>query len=311
MKYLINIQILIFCLIAANSYASPYPISPRPLRKLVMESSVIITGDVVKIYTKESKKKKKNISYESYHYAKIVIRECLQGKVKDDTIEVPFNPNMACPAPPRYYEKTTVLAFLDVEKGNYSTHALSYGAKTMDNDGINIYKQRILEIQNIQRINDESLKKVQTIEWLVKCAENPITRYEGIFELSPKSNLMSFYSQNTITNNTSSLTAQQKARLKNALLSSNDFDYDNFGLSDLIYNEYKNEIDQFLLEKLKTLDSKNYWYASEFMKRLKHLGSSPEIENLLKRQDELDSEYNKESEQKILIDQFVTLTERH
>lgn len=306
------IKILLFCIITTGVYASPYPISPCPLRKLVIDSDVIVVGNVISIYKKEPKKKKKNISYTSYSYARIVVKEILQGKISNDTLDVPFSPNMICPSPARYFEKTTVLAFLDADKDKdgYHTHALSYGAKTMDSTGIDIYRKRILEVQDIQKIADQTLKQNETIEWLVKCAENAVTCWEGVFELSPESDFMSFYSTAPVTNMKSLLTVNQKERLKNAFLSSADFGYYDFGLCDLIYEENQKQIDEFLLKELKKLSPEKYWYATDFMMRLKHLNTSSETENLLKMQDEIELKYNNNGERKIIIDQFIALVEK-
>jgi len=298
-------SIICFC----STYGNPYPISPCPLRKLVQESNAIIIGDVINVSEQIIKKKKKNIHYPSYSVARIVIRETLQGAIKKDTIEILFEPNMSCPAPPRFYEKTTVLAFLDFDKGNYRTHALSYGAKTLDTMEVRIYKTRIKEIKDILKIGNLTDKQDATIEWLVKCAENPITRWEGVFELSPESDFMSFYSQDSTPQLKDYLNAEQKERLKKALQSSIEFNYHDFGLSDLIYKDNKEEIDAILFEKLKKIDAKSYWYASNFMTRLKHLKDCPEMENLLKRQSDIEFQYGNDSQRKKIIDEFITLVE--
>lgn len=302
-------------LICTNIYSNSYPISPRPLRKLVMESDAIIVGDVIKVYKNEpkieSKKRRKKSNYSSsYSIARIVIRETLQGQVNNDTIEITFEPNMICPAPPMYFENSKVLVFLDNKNGKYDTHALSYGSKTLDTIGIKVYKDRIQEIQSIIKIEDSAVKQNHTIEWLVKCAENPITRWEGVFELSPESNFMSMYSQEPNQVLKDHLNADQKARLKKALELSYETSYYDFGLSDLIYLDNQEEINSILLEKLKKLDSKSYWFASDFMVRLKHLKDNAEMESLLKKQSEIEYSYNNESERKKIIDEFVALIEK-
>ncbi|MXN91328.1 hypothetical protein GR160_08810 [Flavobacterium sp. Sd200] len=312
MSTTLRLLLSLLCIICVDVHATSYPISPRPLRKLVIESDAIIVGNVIKVYKKETpKKRKKNISYTNYSYARIVISEVLQGNVYNDTIEIPFTPNMVCPAPARYYEKTTVLVFLDVTQKGYTTHALSYGAKTLDSVGIKIYKSRILEMQDILKISNSTSQKNETVEWLVKCSENPVTCWEGVFELSPGSDFMSSYSHDTDPTFGSYLNAAQKAKLKEAFLSSLDFNYHDFGLSDLVYKENQKEIDTVLLEKLKTLSPNKYWCAWDFMARLKHLNNSPEMENLLKIQKELEFKHNNEIERKKVIDEFVSLVEKN
>lgn len=177
--------VLLLTFFFCNYIFASYPISPQPLRKLVKESQGIIVGNVIKISDRDyPKKRKKNIHYSFYKIAKIAISEVLQGNIKTDTIELQFNPNMVCPSPPMYFENTTVLVFLDFKDGKFDTRGLSYGAKTLDEQGILIYKKRIQEIQKIFKTSDLAVQQQETIEWLVKCVEEPVTRWEGTCELN-------------------------------------------------------------------------------------------------------------------------------
>lgn len=306
MKKLFFIIIIIF---SCNSIsATIYPITPRPLRKLVIESDAAIVGKVVSVYDKKHEgKKKKNIHYTSHKVAKIVVIEVLQGKVKNDTIEILFNPNMICPSPPMYYEKTSVIAFLDNNKsGGYSTHALSYGSKTLDSIGISTYKDRIIEIQKILKLQDSVSKRTETIEWLVKCAEKKTTSWEGVFELSD----FKEFSNDPDNSFKNFLTESQKARLKNAFISSTQSSYYDFNLSDLIYDENKSEIDSILLEKLKKLPEEDYYYASDYILRLKHKNTTEEMEKLLTKYYEVQFENEKIQEKNKIIVEFIKLVEK-
>src|SRR5690554_4227660 len=117
--------ILIFLGLSIDLFA--YPISPRPLRKLVMDSEYIIVGYVSKTYDR-----KKDKDDWGTKVAKIAVLERLQGNIKEDTIEISFTPNMICPAPDRYFDSTFVISFINKRDGKYHTCALSYGAKTLE-----------------------------------------------------------------------------------------------------------------------------------------------------------------------------------
>lgn len=170
MKKIFFLIIVIFSY--SSIYATTYPIIPRPLRKLVIESDVAIVGKVISVNDRKyPAKKKKNIYYRPYKIAKIVVIEVLQGKIKNDTIEIQFEPNMICPSPAMYYEKTSVIAFLDIKNGQYSTHALSYGSKTLDSIGISIYKERIREIQKILKIQIQYLKEMRQLNGLLNVSK--------------------------------------------------------------------------------------------------------------------------------------------
>lgn len=195
-----------------------YPISPRPLRKLVLESEYIIVGYVSKTYVKNNHK-----DIWGSKVAKIAVLEILQGNIKEDTIEISFSPYMICPAPDRYYDSTFVLSFINKINGEYQTCALSYGAKTLKKEEIEIYKTRIFEIQNIMKIKDEEKQYQEIVEWLVKCAEIQTTRWEGVFELVYKGDFMPNNSKDKKKDFSNILNTSHKERLLISLLNSDTF----------------------------------------------------------------------------------------
>jgi len=107
MKFKFIIIILVFGFV---ENIAAYPITPRPLRKLVAESQYIVYADVIKIETIKAEG--------NWNDAKAIlnIKEVLQGKIKTNTIEVFFSPGIICPSPANYENGTTVLAFLDKQK---------------------------------------------------------------------------------------------------------------------------------------------------------------------------------------------------
>jgi hypothetical protein len=291
---------------AVSVLAHPYPITPRPLRLLVEESQYIITGYVAKVF--EPRQAKDDIWGGSV--AKIAIQERLQGNIKAETIEIVFSPNMICPEPANYEEGTYVIAFVDKDKkGQYYTHALSYGAKTLSPANMEIYKERIREIQQIGKITNSHERLVATTEWLVKCAENPATRWEGTYELSPLSDFMSFYDKRKAKKSNDALTAAQKDRLKKALLATTDISYADFALADIVYPGNACVVDAFLLEGLKAL-KENTWLANDFMMRLAHLSPTPAMEKLILRYEKVRFEYEKEAAIKNCIADFIKLVEK-
>lgn len=309
MKGLLTIFFISFCFYANST---TYPISPRPLRKLVMESKHIIVGRVVKI--EETQLKKKKEVYDTRTTAVILVKENLQGFVKEDTIRVDFRPNMICPAPAMYFPNTDVLAFLDIENGKYSTHALSYGSKTLEISDLNIYRQRISEIQVILKNTNEVAKLKETIDWFVKCAENDVTRWEGTFELSPESDFMSFYSREKSTDYQILLSPDQKQRLKVALIKSASISYVDLGLVDLVYLGNEDEVDGLMLNQLKViLDDTDYWTVLDYMKRLAHLNKSESVNSCITEMSKYLDDYlmtnEKEAEMKATKKKFIALVE--
>jgi hypothetical protein len=291
---------LLFLLFIVGIFQSAfaYPISPRPLRKLISESENIVIAYVLKSETMPAAKN----HWESTR-AVLVVREVLQGKIKEDTIYVYYSPGMICPAPATYMDGTTVIAFLDKQKkgDGYTTHSLSYGSKTLEEKGLLLYKERIKEMQAIQKIRTEEEKTEKTIEWLITCASYSETRWEGIYELSPESDFMSFYDQDRDTfTRKYALTKNQKERLRKIFFSIDYLDYNDLGLIDLVKKRNDPELVSFLIEKFKELKKEDLWYADMFMERIATYSDREElfeiIENI-QQLDYMDSDYNEKKMQ--------------
>jgi hypothetical protein len=300
------VALLVVFVLAGSVYGDDYPISPRPLRMLVEESQYIITGRVTEII--ELNRKEKKTTYTD-HYAVISLVDVLQGKISEKEVRVAFEPNMVCPLPPTYIPGTNVIAFLDKHKEEYVTHALSYGAKTVSDSALEVYKVRIAEIQRINKMNEGLDKFMATVEWLVTCAENPDTRWEGTYELSPRSDFMSYYSRTEHLPFSSMLSAEQRARLKAAFFADKNPEYVDLGLADLVYVGNEKEVHSYLLTALKNISDKGSYFVSALMERLKLLTNDPDLDDLMKRYDALCWERGKEAEEKKIIAKFVAVLE--
>lgn len=79
----------------------------------------------------------------------------------------------------------TVLLFLrpaaDVEEYGYEVVDIRYGAKRLAEDDLKVYLKRIEELGWLTR--QEPPAHDELAEWLVRCAEEPATRWEGAYEL--------------------------------------------------------------------------------------------------------------------------------
>jgi hypothetical protein len=299
------VTIVLTVLITVDCSAT-YPIEPRPLRKLVGESEYIIIGHVIEI----EELKRSDKSFDGNTIARIRIQDVLKGTIKDQIIEVLYNPNYICPAPATYYPNTDVLVFLDRSKGSWHTHALSYGAKTLPAAELAAYRTRIIEIQNILAIADTYTQFFETVEWLVKCAEHPATRWEGTYELSPESDFMSFYARSEFKPFQSMLSEDQRQRLKAALFSSGESEHVDLGLIDLVYRGNEKEVFDFLLNKLKQVRDEGLWIAGEYMGKLLLFKSTSDLEKLVEEFDSKRFETNDKTKLKKMVQEFVALVEK-
>lgn len=285
--------------------APAYPIDPRPLRKLVAESESIIIGHVIEIV----KMKKQDKAFDDNMIARIRIQEVLKGIIRDEIIDVPYNPNYICPAPPHYFPNTDVVAFLKKHKGRWYTHALSYGVKTLNPEGITVYRSRILEMLDILTMQDSYAQFFKTVEWLVKCVEHPATRWEGTYELSPESDFMSFYAQSELKPFQSMLSAEQRDRLATVLFATESPGYADLGLIDLVYRGNEAKVHAFLLKTLKELPETSLFIANEYMVRIIRRNHSPRLEQLVKDYSSKQFTTRDQTELKKMVQEFVAVAE--
>ena len=304
-KLILSIFILHVC-----SQLQAYPITPRPLRKLVIESDCIIQAFVLELGQEKIKpeKKKKSVVYEmTQSYALLLVREVWQGKVNSDTIKIYYPAGMICPAPPRFEEHTEIIAFLDKVNEGYAVHALSYGVMTFfKKEGIQIYKSRIAEMQKIIPQKDSKEKSSSIIEWLVSCAENPHTRWEGVYELSPRSDFMSYYDRDDESAKGIFLSDQQRKRLFDALVSTEDADYNELGLVDLCKGVDDSLLLKFLKKSLKKISEDDLWIASDYMERVVFFYNNNELTKIYTEFEKY-SNYNKDEKEKKkqLLKEFI------
>lgn len=277
--------LIIACLITARSSFS-YPISPRPLRKLIIKSELIIIGKV--IYT-SNPDDKKEIDQDT-DYALIFIQECLQGKRLPDTIKVYYNANTICPAPPEYKKGDRIIAFLAKNKGENSYHnpAHSYGVKSFSSEEQrNVYRTRILEMQDILAKKKPSQKHTAIIDWLVKCAAHPVTRWEGIYELSHQGDVMSSYDDDRSMKKSVFLSAPQKQLLYDSFIQIQKPTYEDLYLVDIASGVNDAMLLNQLKQKLTEADPDNEWLLALMMTYIVKLTDNKELEDILKKATEI------------------------
>ncbi len=245
-------SILAACL-GGTATPAAYPIPPRPLRLLVQEAEFIITA----LVSEADPRTKERLLRESEEFARDVVVLEIYGLVKNDPglATIPLvNYGWSCPAPARYRVGTRVLAFLDWSAKNrrFTTHALSYGAKTLDGDALAVYLDRIREQLAIERMPDNGLRLATQVEWLVKCAEHPATRWEGAYELAPAGDFMfSYEDEEARPDFAAQLSAAQRHRLREAFLQARTFEAGERCLEELLRDDPDPRLLEWLVAQLR------------------------------------------------------------
>jgi hypothetical protein len=240
----------------------------------------------------------------------IQVTETLQGKPNTDTIRVFFTAGMMCPAPGVFYEGEQALAFLDKkEKTNdYTVHALSYGVKHgLDLQGYTMYKNRITEMQSILRTQDSKTCNEVVVDWLIRCAEQSATRWDGLYELSPDSDFMSYYDRGESISRNIIITIANRKKLFDVLMAVDTLNYPDIALADLARGINDSVLLAFMKSKLLMFDEKDYWTAAEVMKRVALLTGDAELEKLVEKLEDVyfgDTEKEKK-EAKTIFQSFL------
>ncbi|HEY6504492.1 MAG TPA: hypothetical protein VIZ28_11005 [Chitinophagaceae bacterium] len=300
--------LLLLTVLSFSNFLFAYPITPCPLRKLVVESEYIVWATVLDAGS--LKRTKKNEHVWERDFARIVIHEILQGKLKSDTILVYFTSGMICPAPGVLYEEETALVFLDKreKEDGYEIHALSYGVKHgLSETEYAIYRTRIKEMQTIIKDYDKKECTDVILDWLVKCAAEKCTRWEGVYELSPSSHFMSYYDHGETFRREIYLSSQQRKQLFEVLLAIDTLSYADMGLADITRGINDSALLEFLKVKLTRVEGPYFWEAKDIMRRIADLTDNNELRNILKKADDLYSAYTDEekAEVKKILSDFI------
>ena len=303
--------LLFFIASSLSTLLFAYPITPRPLRKLIMESECIVWVYVAEVGS--ARQTNKNDYDWNGDFARIIIKETLQGKLNSDTIMVFFSSGMICPAPGVFFEGEEVLAFLDKreKKDGYIVHALSYGVKhNLTKQDYGIYKDRINEMQKMLQSGETKECNENIVAWLVKCAQQKCTRWEGVYELSPQSDFMSYYDRDQNIQRDIFLTTPQRNNLFAVLMTVDTLDYSDMPLADIVKGINDSLLLDFLKSRLALVHEEFLWPATDIMHRIVDLTGNNELETLVKKFETVYFDYTvkgKKESKKILSDFIIKM----
>jgi hypothetical protein len=310
------ITILMLTLTANTVFA--YPITPQTLRKLIERSQFIVIATidnpekVKKYYNETTKDSMEYFIFGGDGLADLYITEILKGKLENQqAIQVGYEAGMICPAPANYPDKKMVIAFLGKEDTSnvYYTVGLSYGSKIMDSEAeLNTFKQRITEYIEILKITNKKNRKIATVEWLVKCAEDKNTRWDGAYEFGRKGDFMSYYDRSKDEQFYKKLTKSQMHRLDSTFFATDTIGYNELCLVNLVST---NNYPKLINHLVKSMPNSEYYITTDIMKKIIELIPNNELQQIFNETYNLSyNDKEKESKQKILIEKFVRIASK-
>ena len=312
--------------------ARAFPIPPQTLRTLTNGSELIVSARVEKITLIKGE--------DGFNtgIARLNILSIVKGEVGSQSVDVYYRADMVCPAPPHYEEGDTALAFLTrSQRGpGYATVGLSYGAKSLNNREIEVYSARIRELIEIEEQTDQNTRRERLVEWLVRCAEEPATRWEGAYDLfnshqskmleeefrkreaqsdsedaeiedqEPKIEIMDF---------TTLLSKDQKRRLTDALYRVSSLSNGGMTMIELVELWGDENLIPFMWSYLKAFKKDYPWETENLMRELATLLKNQEALGLIEKFEsgiytDPEKEAQRELERKAILQKFIQAIER-
>lgn len=173
-----------------NAFACPIPATPT-LRTLVMKSDRIVVASIGESAVMNRKELEEGYSY-SLKMTSLHVSSTVKGDAGELTLYV--HHDVWAEGTVQQYDrfsdkgKTYLLFLKRREQGDgYELADESHGKKELSDEDMKIYLRRIEELVSIMR--EEKPDKREIVEWLVRCAEEPATRWDGVVELAMSANM--------------------------------------------------------------------------------------------------------------------------
>jgi len=292
MKSLFIAFALLFTL-PSQLLASSCPPPPVPLRMLTEQSQVIVVGRIIS-------SEETVLPYYTGLKAELEVHQVLQGVVKKNIISIYMNFWVEQQMKDKVTDVGRILAFLNVHDevpDIYFPSSYQNGYKILDEAGISAYRQRIKELQGINAIKDEKRRDHLTVNWLINCASNGYTYWEGAYDLSPYGGFLQYYdyeSEELATRFV--LSDMQKQRIRAIVLKQSKLSYLELGLITTIVNGPDPELLRHMIQTLKATDHENLYTQQQLMRQIATMMERDDLQEPLDQIISLD--YNDEFEQK-------------
>jgi hypothetical protein len=202
------------CVLLGRGPAAAYPIPPRTLWELTAEAELVVLATVMR---KEERKPASDRDWDS-EVAVLQVKEVWKGRAGAE-VRVPFPAGLLCPAPPRFEPLLDVVAFLVRDKDKaFEVPALSYGTLYPEHRDIPAFRRLVKEAVTVQARTDKATAARDRTDWLVAAAEEPATRWHGLYELDSSADGMHAFYDSRQRTEVMALTEQQVERLTTAFV---------------------------------------------------------------------------------------------
>ncbi len=185
----ISLAALVVSLVATETGSACGGPPPKPLRALYTESDLVVVARVgqtvpVEVASFEDKAKAYLLKT-SLHVNSTVKGQGNHGVISLYSVRWRGQNDDQAPTAYDDYDDGEKLLFFLKRRANeegYEEADVSYGVKKLTDADLRVYVERMDELTLIMQ--QEKPDPARIVEWLVRCAEEPATRWEGLYELT-------------------------------------------------------------------------------------------------------------------------------
>jgi hypothetical protein len=179
------LTVLVLSCLVALPPAHAYPIQPQTLWSLTRRAQLVVLAEVTTLGTaprlKQDSPEDMGIRSFPEALARLRVLEVWKGP-KLEQVEVRFDADVLCPAPPRYTQGQRVIAFLVEDKGQWYTAGLAYGTRhAPDASAEEAYRTAVREAVAAWAKEPGAAER---LDWGLRAARHPETRWDGLYGLA-------------------------------------------------------------------------------------------------------------------------------
>ncbi len=183
-----------FAPVSRTAVACPAP-PPQPLRVLYLQSPQIVIarlGKTEAIKPADAEAAENQDSEATQLRTALLVSSTLKGETKPVVYVNHYTYGDYKDGLSSEEEGQTLLVFLrpQDEGEDFYVDDMSFGVKKLSDADLKVYVQRIEELASIMKA--EKPGETEIVEWLVRCAEEPATQWEGAYELMSSSYMVDY-----------------------------------------------------------------------------------------------------------------------
>lgn len=189
-RFVARALIFAIAIVVAASFATRAPACPgpeqQPLRVLYLKNDRIVVARVGKTETVKAEiidADEEDATTETMLKTSLLVSATLKGEHEPVVYVYHISYGDYQDQLSKASEGDTLLVFLkhQDEGDSYNIEDPSYGVKKLTDADLKIYTRRLEELDGIMQAKEPS--QTEIIEWLVRCTEEPATRWEGAYDL--------------------------------------------------------------------------------------------------------------------------------